>query len=232
MSLLLPTSTAFLRLQAARCRDAGGLVHREHRYSVGALADAADGTAAWLAARGIGRGDHVALVSGNTPALLVWKYAIWAVGAVAVPIGSRATPEEGASLADHSRTRFVVCDDSHEPLARAIASASGTGAAVLPEATSWRPKVLRRSSAERARPATAPAADRLAILAYTSGTTGRPKGVMLTHANLFWSALACSTARGDEPAGIALCLSPLTHTPVFVSHLLCRILSGQTAVLF
>ena len=62
------------------------------------------------------------------------------------------------------------------------------------------------------------------MLAYTSGTTGAPKGVMLPHANLLWSSLACAGARGDTQDTVGVSISPLTHTPVFVSHLLCRVL--------
>src|SRR5262249_24495777 len=71
----------------------------------------------------------------------------------------------------------------------------------------------------------------LALLAYTSGTTGAAKGVMLSHANLLWAALACSGARGDRHDGVGAIISPLSHTPVLVSHLLCRVLVGATTVL-
>ncbi len=54
---------------------------------------------------------------------------------------------------------------------------------------------------------------------------------MLSHRNLFWATLACSQARSDRPDGVGLCLSALTHVPVLVSHLLCRIFLGATAVL-
>src|SRR5262249_24073145 len=89
----------------------------------------------------------------------------------------------------------------------------------------------RRAAAPAARPARAPRPQDLAVLAYTSGTTGAPKGVMISHAHLLWAALACAGARGDTQDGVGASISPLTHTPVFVSHLLCRILTGATPVL-
>jgi acyl-CoA synthetase (AMP-forming)/AMP-acid ligase II len=94
-----------------------------------------------------------------------------------------------------------------------------------------RPRVVRRGPAPTARAVRAPRPRDLAVLAYTSGTTGAPKGVMITHAHLLWSALACAGARGDTQDGVGASISPLTHTPVFISHLLCRILTGATTVL-
>ena len=54
---------------------------------------------------------------------------------------------------------------------------------------------------------------------------------MLSHRSFFWATLACAQARGDRPDGVGACMSALTHVPVLVSHLLCRILLGATAVL-
>jgi len=229
MSLLLPTSTGYLRLQAHRRRDRGGIIAYDQHLSFGALADAADAASQWLVRRGIGSGDHVALLAGNTPALVIWQFALWSIGAVVVPISPRSTVGEAAQLLDHAQCRYLVCDEPHAPLARDAAAV-----AAIPAATAgspFKPIVLRRSRAIAAHAPRPPLPADLAVLAYTSGTTGRPKGVMLTHANLLWSALSCSGARGDTADGVALCLSPLTHTPVFVSHLLCRLLTGQTAIL-
>src|SRR5262249_1876424 len=93
------------------------------------------------------------------------------------------------------------------------------------------PSIVRRPRRRlRGRP-TAPRAEGLAAIAYTSGSSGNPKGVMLSHRNLFWATLACAQGRGDRPDGVGLCLSALTHVPVLVSHLLCRIFLGATAVL-
>lgn len=232
MSFLLLSTPAFLRLQAQRCRDRGGIIYDDIHAPFGVVADAAEAAAAWLVRRGIGAGDPVALLAGNTPALVAWQFGIWAVGGVVVPVGSRSTAGEAAALLQHSRCRLLVADDRNVELAREVAIQAGVPAGVSPAgALAFKPLVLRRATAVAAHAAREPRPSDLAVIAYTSGTTGKPKGVLLGHDNLLWSALACSTARGDEAGGVALCLSPLTHTPVLVSHLLCRILAGQTAVL-
>jgi len=231
MSLLLPSSTAFLRLQALRRRNAGGLVFGDVHLPFGAVAESAEATAQWLAKRGIGAGDHVAIVAGNSPALVAWQFAVWSLGAVAVPVGVRSTATEVAALLDHGQCRFLLADEPNAPLARDAAALAGIPAASTTTSGPCKPALIRRAAAIAAHVPRTPRPQDIAVIAYTSGTTGKPKGVMLSHVNLFWSALACATARGDEPGGVAACLSPLTHTPVFVSHLLCRVLTGQTAVL-
>src|SRR5262249_58557920 len=90
---------------------------------------------------------------------------------------------------------------------------------------------VRGGAPARTVPPRTPSPSTVAAIAYTSGSTGAPKGVVLTHQNLLWATLACAQARGDDADGVGLCMSPLTHVPVLVSHLLCRILLGARAVL-
>jgi acyl-CoA synthetase (AMP-forming)/AMP-acid ligase II len=143
----------------------------------------------------------------------------------------RCTAHETAQLLSHSRARAVLCDLARTALAREAAAAVGVPLYGCAPDLPLRPRLVRRNGSGRTRSAAPVHPEMLAVLAYTSGTTGAPKGVMITHGNLLWAALACATARGDRPDGIGACISPLSHTPVFVSHLLCRVLLGASAVL-
>jgi len=231
MSLLLPTCLGFLRLQAQRRRDAGGLVFRGARLSYAQVAREVEQLAAWLVKRGIGGGDHVAIMAANNPLMVVATFAVWAVGGVTVPVAARSTGEETALLLTQSRARALIADEARAAAAREAATAAAVAAYVAASTLPVAPKILRRAAARAPHAAAGPQPNALATIAYTSGTTGAPKGVMVTHANLLWSSLACAQARGDRTSGVGACLSPLTHTPVFVSHLLCRLLLGATAVL-
>jgi len=233
MPLLLPTSPEYLRLQARRRGAQGGLYFGATQTSYGDLFVAVERLAAWLVQRGLGAGDHVAVMAANQPAMVAMMYAVWGIGAVAVPIAVRSTEQDATQLLSHSRARALLCDPARAPRGRAAATAAGVPAFACAPTAPLRPRVVRRAPS-RAKPPSPrrPQPDTLAVLAYTSGTTGDPKGALITHANLLWSALACATARGDRPDNVAACLSPLTHTPAFVSHLLCRLLLGSSAVLF
>lgn len=230
-SLLLPTTPEFLHLQRARRGARGGIVYAGRARPYCELAAAAEGLAGWLAQRGIGCGDAVAVMSANVPLTPVALYAVWALGAIAVPVSPRSTAEEAARILEHARARALVCDAARGDVARAAVAAVGVPAYLALADLPVAPRVLRRAASRRTRRARRPGPDDLAVIAYTSGSTGAPKGVRLTHANLLWAALACAQARGDTAEGVGACLSPLTHTPVLVSHLVCRILLGATAVL-
>src|SRR5439155_319290 len=148
--------------------------------------------------------------------------------------GVRRAPRAGDLMLLPTSPAFLALQASRRgraAVARDAAAAAGVPAFVTAPDLPLAPRLLRRGRRPAPRAPRPPAADGLAVIAYTSGTTGAPKGVMLTHANLLWAMLACAQARGDRAETVGACLSPLSHVPVLVSHLLCRLLAGATAVL-
>jgi acyl-CoA synthetase (AMP-forming)/AMP-acid ligase II len=136
------------------------------------FADRVGRVASGLAAEGIEPGDEVGLLAPNSPAWAVAFHAVVSLGAVVTPINPLLTPHEvAAQLATAGATAAIVA----EPLRGSLAEARLERTFAL--------ESLPAASGDAGRPSVDPAAD-LAVLPFSSGTTGVSKGVMLTHRNL------------------------------------------------
>jgi long-chain acyl-CoA synthetase len=169
------------------------------------LWDAALRRAAALRAAGVEPGDRVALLGLNTIDFVTAYYGILARGAVVVPVAPMLVADEIAFLLQDSGAKLaLVADDLAEVVARGAADA---GVPVLllgsDEATAAEPEPYRE--------ATGPLDP--AVLFYTSGTTGRPKGAVLTHVNLVLNAFTNAyTANHIVPDDVMFGCLPLFHT--------------------
>jgi long-chain acyl-CoA synthetase len=152
-------------------------------------------------------GDRVAVFMPNRTEYLQCLYAIWWAGAVAVPVNAKLHGREAAWILQHSETRLVFVTDKS---AAALREAELSAAVVLVDVDT-RPFQEMRATPPAGLPASRNTDD-LAWLFYTSGTTGRPKGAMLSHGNLVamsLSYLADVDAVTTEDA--ALYAAPMSH---------------------
>ncbi len=161
-------SSSLLFLKAAENPDAVRFIEPE-RVTVGELARRVRGVASWLVARGVKPGDHVAIWADNR---LEWAIAAWAVqatGAAFVSIHAPCSAAQAAFIQDDAKAVLTISDTAHD-----------AGADLLLDDASF-------DEAVKTVPVALPdvSADDRACLIYTSGTTGDPKGVVLTHRNLW-----------------------------------------------
>ena len=159
--------------------------HAGRRRTFAQLDALADRVAAWLLERGIRAGDRVAVRLPNDPAFPIWAHGVWRAGATLVSINPLYAQDAASAILADSEARVVLTVDDGMPL-EAEASSRDLEA-----------EVLARGPAGA--PASRPA--EVAVLQYTGGTTGAPKGAMLTHANLVANASASSpsAARSSWP---------------------------------
>jgi carnitine-CoA ligase len=142
---------------------------------------------ALLVGRGVVPGTRVALMLKNSLFYPTAWLGVTTLGAVAVPVNSRLGPDDAGYVVRHSRAGLLICDSSTAPVARTVAEG---GLPVLEvETEDHEPDVLR--SAEGRGPAAA-TMDTLANIQYTSGTTGFPKGCLLTHG--YWQRMGAVAA--------------------------------------
>lgn len=148
-----------------------------------------------LAARGIGRGDVVAVVLPNRVELILVLFAAWRLGAVVTPINPVLGPDEARYQVEDASSKLVV---------------AATDRADLGAPTLTLDALARTAGGDAAHPGALTEED-LALVIYTSGTTGSPKGVMLTHANL--AAMTASFMEWFEldDADHSLLVLPLFH---------------------
>ena len=179
-------------------------------------------------AQGLKKGDHVALLAPNVPEFTAVYYAVLRIGGVVVPINTLFLPNEIAGLLEHSDAKFMVvwhslvekgvaafeqvdsCQklfltgtDRQSP--SAFLSANGTSQCLLDELAAEMPGTIECCQ-------TSP--DDSAVILYTSGTTGKSKGVELSHFNLYSNALYVTEPRAldIQPKSVTVAVLPLFHT--------------------
>jgi len=156
------------------------------RYTYGELTLAVRRVAAGLQAHGIGKGDVVGLVSPNLPEFAVVFYAVASIGAICSTVNPIATAEEiGAQFADSEAVLLVTIPELLEKCATASRLASTVREiVVLGEAEGATPFAELCTHGDTPTPVEIDPARDVCVLPYSSGTSGIPKGVMLTHRNL------------------------------------------------
>jgi acyl-CoA synthetase (AMP-forming)/AMP-acid ligase II len=183
------------------------------RLTYGQLLARVKQVAARLAALGVRRGDRVAYIAGNSVHFPIPVYATWWLGATIVPVNFRLAAAEMAFILGDSAPCLVISDAEHRATVTAALATLDVRHVGLEEFTA--PGSANPSAEKAPDPVLVTLEDDAAIM-YTSGTTGRPKGTVLTHSN-FHSvvtrvALSWRYASGQE---VVLIATPMFHIAAF-----------------
>ena len=183
-----------------------------HTTSYGELLDRIDRLAAELAAGGVGRGDRVGYLGLNDPMFLITLFAAARIGAVFVPLNYRLTAAElGYILAD-AGVHTLLADARHAAVAGPVLTGPGVRRALaLSAVPGWEPLPDLLANRGRLAAPVHPRSGEVAVIMYTSGTTGRPKGAMLTHGNLFWNNVNALLSFDVSQDDVSLVAAPLFH---------------------
>ncbi|WP_153505639.1 class I adenylate-forming enzyme family protein [Cumulibacter manganitolerans] len=178
-----------------------------------------------LARQGVRQGDHVVLHMSNRPEFVVGLFAIARLGAIATPTIASYAVDELRYVLQHAEVKIVICDPDRQAVAQA--------AAELCEPR--RPEVVCTADldeyvTDEAPPAADVRASDPAVLMYSSGTTARPKGVVLSHQAMVLSGEVNAQHQRLRPEDRGLCVLPLFHINAMSLSLLCAVVTGSTVV--
>ncbi len=220
------------RAGAANLRGRTAIVFEDTRLSYTALDERVNRLASGLIALDLKPGSRIAVLAENTHKYIEVYLAAGKAGLVVTPINFRLSDSEITHIINDSEACAFFVGEGYEARARALA-------VDLTSVTHWiafdgdTEGYLHYDAFLRGSPTCDPGADvaeeDLAILMYTGGTTGLPKGVMLTHRNLLVSARGCAAGIGFRDDDVECYVLPLFHIAMWAS--LCTLMAGATLVI-
>lgn len=189
--------------------------------------------AAGLSAQGISKGDGVALLLGNSPEFLIAYYGILRLGAFAVPINPLFTKEEISYILENSQAKAVIAHESVEAkILEVKKQLVNLNLVIYTESKNqeWTWEYLMKSGTNLI---ASPFIDQedLAVILYTSGTTGKPKGAMLTHRNLASNADSISNLLELDENDRVIAVLPIFHVFCMTVCLNAPIACGATVLI-
>jgi fatty-acyl-CoA synthase len=215
------TPVAFLRRSAEVYPGKVAVIHGDRAYTYSEFEERCRRFASCLAARGVKRGDTVAVMAPNVPALLESHYAVPGIGALLLALNYRLDAAAIAFCLEHGEAKVLVTDREFAPIVKAalaqvkreifvvdIDDALGPGGETLGsiDYESW----LAQGDPAFELEGPADEWDSLALL-YTSGTTGNPKGVLYHHRGAYLNALGNALTFGLTPRSVYLWTLPMFH---------------------
>jgi len=223
-------------LDAAIRRNADGeaLVCGDTRLTYARLDLAVRRMAAALVAEGVGAGDRVAMLIGNRPEFVTVLFALARIGAVAVPMGLRLQTPEITHVLNDCGARLLIheaelADRIPAPADTPALSRRWTVGGRIAGAPGLDDILAMRVDAPEPRQA-AVAEEDTAVILYTSGTTGLPKGAMLTHLGIVHSSMVFEQCMGLTAADRSLAAVPLSHVTGLVANVTTIVQAAGTLI--
>ncbi|WP_327405217.1 AMP-binding protein [Streptomyces sp. NBC_01288] len=246
-----------LRRVVGETPDRTYLTYFDGRLSYREVDELSDSVAGYLAARGLEQGDRVAVLLQNSPHFVIALLGAWKAGAIVVPVNPMYKSGEVTHVLRDGEVAALICTDrAWESYLRETATAaeqSGSPVRIvltaceldfqtrndarvltferLPQAADAEDLVAVAEAGHKAPDGREPAPADIALISYTSGTSGAPKGATNTHANILYNAERQRTGLGLPDAPVYFAMAPLFHITGMVCQLGASLVSGGSLVL-
>ena len=179
-------------------------VARHHEFTYADLDQLSRNIAVWLRNQGHQTGDRVMVQVEKSPQNLIWYFATLRAGLTYIPLNTAYQPDELSYFIGNAKPSIIICDPAKLILFQELASCQietlspeGDFSQTIPTAETVNDVEID--------------ADSIAVILYTSGTTGKPKGAMITHANLIYHATALSETWAWQTDDVMLHALPIFH---------------------
>jgi fatty-acyl-CoA synthase len=203
------TPIRFKQRAVSQFPDKIGIVDGDKRFTYRQYAERCDRLTNALLGLGVARGERVAWFGYNSHELLEAYYGVVQMGSVLLPLNIRLTPEEIAYILNDSESVALFYNSDCQPLVDALRSQCGTVRRYIAIESQY--ESLLSAAGASFTPPTDIQDDDLAELFYTSGTTANPKGVMMTHRNLYMHAMQAIGGLSVNESIVQLHTIPLFH---------------------
>lgn len=227
----MPTIGSLLTMSAQRCPDRTALVFGTTRRTYRELDADVNRAAHALRRLGLSTGDRFALMAGNSDWFVIAFYAAAKLGAIVVPINPRSAPPEIAYLLADSGASFLAFDATVAQLVQDPAAETGGVRLLALGAVSNFDDLAKLSANETwSAPEIDVAETDDALILYTSGTTGRPKGALFDHHRTIWVGVSLTSLCGLIDGDRLLHVAPLYHAAELTMMLIPGTMVGATHV--
>jgi fatty-acyl-CoA synthase len=178
------------------------------------------------AAYGVKKGDRLAVLSKNRPEMLEIFFAAARLGAIIVPLSFRLTGRETGYMVNDCQPLLVFCEDDFQGL---LAGLDGYASSLVSFGPDYE-NLLKKGGTGLPSPAVTP--EDILMILYTGGTTGFPKGALLSHRMIFWNAVNTVVSWGLRQDDVVPVFTPLFHTGGWNVFLTPLFHLGGTVLLF
>jgi acyl-CoA synthetase (AMP-forming)/AMP-acid ligase II len=223
-----------LTITANKFPDRTAILFEKKRFSYQEFNGRVNQFAHSLLHLGLRKGEKVAALLFNSNQFVEVYFGTTKVGGVFTPINFRFAPDEAQYVIHHSDARFFVFGDEFSGLVEKIRPKLNKVKFFIsvgnPSTRAFDyESLLDKSSREE--PGLPLSEKDLCQLMYTSGTTGRSKGVLITHRNVLWNLVNALLGREEKEGGTSLVIGPLYHTAALNNHLTIRVAMAGTSIL-